>query len=277
MTVLWIILYMLGFVLLLILTQNVQIFPGAFISKMQFARRQEKQIPPGVESFFLTTPDKVEIEVWRHEETQKSDLSQYIAIVFHGNGGPVENFIFTQMWLGELGIASYGFDYRGFGRSCGWPSEKGMYTDSDTVVEHVLKREEIDASKVIIVGISVGSAPAARAASLHGVRLLILSSAFTDLRSAARAQPLLGWLAPFVWYQLPTKQFVSELGETHLLLARGMQDRIVPPDHSSQLLASYRGSGYNELLSSDVAGHNMTFFALKDELKAELRRMLNPS
>jgi len=267
-------LYSLGFIVLLIVTQDVHIFPGAFLSKAKYFWQRKKKIPPQVESFFIKSADGTKLEVWRYKAEEKTNLSDYTALIFHGNGGPVENFIFVQMWLAELGISSYSFDYRGFGRSGGWPGERGFYLDSDAMWQYVTERENLKPSKTIVVGISVGSGPAARVAALHQPKLLILSSAFTDLRSAVRAQPVVGLLAPFVWHRFPTIDHVRELETTHLLLAHGLRDNIVPPIHSEQIEAAYNGTGMVRRLSSEASGHNMAFYALKEELKAAVMSWL---
>ena len=267
-------LYTLGFIVLLVLTQDIHIFPGAFISKLGVFWNRNKKTPPQVISQFIKSKDGTTLEVWRYQPEEKTDLSDYVAIIFHGNGSPLENFIFIQMWLAELGIPSYNFDYRGYGRSSGWPSEKGIYLDSDAIWEHVMVQEGVDASRVVIVGISVGGAPAARVAAQHSPKLLLLSSAFTDLRSTVRAQPILGILWPFVWHKFSTIEYVSRLGKTDLILAHGTRDKIVPCKHSKELESAYKGTGQVRRLISDVAGHNLVFYDLKDELKESLLGLL---
>ncbi|MCB0353173.1 MAG: alpha/beta fold hydrolase [Bdellovibrionales bacterium] len=268
-------LYALGFVVLLVLTQDLHIFPGAVLSKINFFGQRNKIIPPEVESIFIRSLDGTSLEVWRYAPESETSVNNYVAVIFHGNGGPVENFLFVQMWLAELGIPSYSFDYRGFGRSSGWPSEKGIYKDSDAVWKYVVEREGVTPDQIVVVGISVGSAPAARAAALHHPKLLLLSSAFIDLRSAARAQPVVGLLAPFVWHRFPTKEYVQTLKQTHLLLAHGLKDNIVPPKHSELLEEAYIGDGNVRRLEAKDSGHNLAFYALKDELKESLREWLS--
>jgi uncharacterized protein len=265
--------YLLGFVVLVILTQDIHIFPGAFLSKAKFWRRNRKP-PSNVESIFIKASDATKLEVWRHAAEHETRLREFVAIVFHGNGGPMENFLFIQMWLGQLGIVSYNFDYRGFGRSEGWPNERGIYLDSDAVWEYVLAREKVDQSQVIIVGVSVGSAPAARTAAKHQPKLLLLTSAFTSLRGAVRAQPVIGLLAPFVRHKLSTIEHIRNLKSTHLLLAHAVNDKIVPYSHSSELEAAYAGAGRVLRLSTTEAGHNMAIYALKNELAKTLMEWL---
>jgi len=274
MSLIEVILYSLGFIALLVLTQDVHIFPGAFLSKITLAPHRKKKIPPEIESFFISSSRGVQLEVWRYAAGERTACSKYVGIIFHGNGAAVENFIFYQMWFAELGITTYNFDYRGFGRSSGWPSERGIYDDSDAVWQYVLKREQIDPSHVIVIGISVGSAPAARIAAKNHAKILILSSAFTDLKSAVRVQTLVGLLSPFVRHKLSTIGYVRELKGTDLLLCCGLKDRIIPPSHSTELKSAYVGTGKVRYHSSTVAGHNLAFFALKEELRESVKELL---
>ena len=263
-----------GFVILLILTQDLHIFPGVVSSKLNFLSQRRKQTPPNVESLFIKSSDGVNLEVWHHTIEDGVATKPYIALICHGNGGPVEAFLFIQMWLAEQGIPSYSFDYRGFGRSGGWPSEKGIYRDSDAVWEYVRERENIKPENIIVVGISVGSAPAARIAATHHPKLLMLISAFKDLRSTVRAQPIFGLLAPFVWSKFPTMKWVQELDHTHLLIAHGLKDNIVPAFHSEELEKAYSGSGELIRLTSEIAGHNMTFYDLRNKIGVAFSTLL---
>ena len=264
-------LYALGFVALLILTQDLQIFPGAALSKLYFLSQRKKPVPAGTESIFIDTPDGQRLEVWRYEPPEVDPANRYIAVLFHGNGGPVENFFFAQICLGELGITTYSFDYRGFGRSSGWPSEAGMKIDSDAVWDYVLGREKVDGSRLIAVGISIGSSLAARIAARRHPRILLLTSPFVDLKSVIRAQPLLRYLAPFSKYSFSTERSIKKLVSTHMLIAHGEQDTIVPVAHAKRIQAAYRGNGSVVLHISPEAGHNAAFYALKEEIKETLR------
>src|SRR5690606_31161327 len=125
-----------------------------------FSGGERTSLPPGVESVFVKTPDEKQLEVWRLAVAE----SRYVAIVFHGNAGDVENFFVFQQYLQTLGITSYGFDYRGFGKSSGWPSEEGLYIGSDTVIDYVLDKEGVDPDSLILVGVSIGSGPASYSA-----------------------------------------------------------------------------------------------------------------
>lgn len=255
----------------LIVTQDLQIFPGALFSVFRGRTRRAKSLPYGVESQFIDTADGCRLELWR---LPAEDPRAYIAIVFHGNAGSLENFFLMQLWFQEQGITSYGFDYRGFGHSSGWPNERGIERDSDAVWSYVLAREKIDPSRIIICGFSVGGAPAARIASLHKPKLLVLVSAFTSIPAVISEHPLLRPLARFSWNQLSTETYLSQLSESSLILMHGAVDTIIAPHHSDRLAARYCGTGEVRCLLIAGAGHNDVFFAGRHALAGEMGQLL---
>lgn len=50
------------------------------------------------------------------------------------------------------------FDYRGFGRSCGTPSEQGLFLDAVAVVDWATKVAGIPSSQILVFGQSLGTA-----------------------------------------------------------------------------------------------------------------------
>lgn len=271
----WFFVHAIAFTFLLVLTQDIHIFPGALFSLLRGRIRDPKTLPRGVESVFVTTEDGKSLEVWRlPADPLESSRFPYCAIIFHGNGASLENFFAVQLWFSSLGITSYSFDYRGFGKSSGWPSEKGINRDSDAVWQYVAERESLPANRLIVFGMSVGGAPAARIASIHQPKVLILVSTFTDLKQVVREQFLVGFLAPFVWYAMRTIDYVRELGQTHLILAHGEKDRLIRPYHSEKLLEAYKGSDVPARITTLVPGHNSTFFAVRNQLGGKLMERL---
>jgi uncharacterized protein len=274
MSALWFIAQIIGFLVLIVLTQDIHVFPGVLFSLFKSSSRDPKTLPSGVESAFITTVDGKRLEVWHLPAAEGIGRLPYVGIVFHGNGASLEKFIALQLWFHYMGIPSYGFDYRGFGKSTGWPSEKGIDRDSDALWDYIVRREQIDASRVIVLGYSVGGAPAARVAAIHQPRLLVLVSAFTTLKNAIREQPLLGFLAPFCWYKLATIDYVRKLRVSSLILAHGERDSLVLPHHTADLRDAYAGTGGVERITSKTAGHNTVFFVIQDELANAVTRYI---
>jgi len=256
------------FLIILIYAQNLLIFPGAVLSILESTERNSNTLPERVEGSFITTNDGAHLEIWR----LPVKASQKVAVIFHGNGGDVENFFIYQRYFHSIGFTSYGFDYRGYGKSTGWPSERGLYLDTDAAIEFVLGKENIEASQLTLVGISVGSGPAAYGANKFQPKALILFAPFESLPAAVKSTPLLGFLHPFTIYEFPVKQHVSSLRKTCLIVAHGKRDQVIPFKQGDQVFQSYRGSGFSEFLISETAKHNDIIHKIHPQLTTTIQK-----
>ena len=260
--------------LVIVMTQDIQIAPQALWSITENTERDISTIPADTTGTFVETKDGERLEIWRAGLKDNAAKKPYVAIIYHGNGGTVDKFYFLQEWFQEMGIVSYGFDYRGFGKSSGWPSESGFYADSDVVWDYVLAHEQVEASQIIVVGYSLGGAMAARVASIHQPKLLILIAAFSSVDAVVRERSVIEYLAPFVWYDLPTDDYVAALQDTDLLITHGRRDRIVSFSHFERLVQAFGGQGSLKTVVSDESGHNDLFFDKKSELTQSVRALL---
>lgn len=255
-----------GFFALVVVTQDLQVFPAVIFSLHRRKGRRLSRPPSEAESIFIESADGKRIEVWRVPAAGDVPPLPYVALVFHGNAGNLENFFGLQLWFHYLGITSYCFDYRGVGHSAGWPTERGLERDSDSFYSYVVGREAVRPEQVIILGFSVGGYPAARIASLHHPKLLLLISAFTDAKRILTETPGMRIFSPFLWWRMRTIDCVRALRATNLVIAHGERDTAVPVQHGRDLLASYRGSGRTDSLFHPTLGHNNLFFCVRDEL-----------
>ena len=79
-------------------------------------------------------------------------------------------------------------EYRGYGLSEGAPSEKGFYKDAEASINYLLTRNDIDTTKIIAFGQSIGGAVVIDLASKLGDKLfaLIVENTFTSLPDIGR-------------------------------------------------------------------------------------------
>ena len=253
-------------IFILILLQNPQIFPGAVVSIFNKSERNPNSLPEQVESIFIDTKDQKKIEAWR----LGNDNSKQVAIIFHGNGGDVANFFSYQEYFKSMEITSYGFDYRGYGKSTGWPTEKGINLDGEAVIEYLIQRENILPKDIIIVGVSIGSGPASYIADKYQVGTLLLYSPFTSLKNAVKSQKILGFLHPFLIYKFPVLDHIKNLGNTCLIVAHGKRDGIIPFSQGQEIYLEHKKIGKSYLEISKTAGHNDILFETFEPIKKYL-------
>ena len=111
-----------------------------------------------------------------------------VVLLFHGNGEIVADYDDIAGAYRRLGAALLVVDYRGYGRSTGEPVPSRLVLDAEQALDFVRSRlVDRGAPPIVVLGRSLGSAPAIHLAATRGAELagLILESGF------ARTLPLL--------------------------------------------------------------------------------------
>ena len=146
----------------------------------------------------------------------------------HGNGGNLTHRVDTLIMLQRrVGVSVLIFDYRGYGRSEGKPSEAGVLADARAARAWLAAREKRPAADVVLMGESLGGAVAVDLAARDGARALVLESTFSSLPDVAAYH--YAWL-PVRWAMRTRFDSVAKIGDYHgpLLQAHGDADTIVP-------------------------------------------------
>jgi len=132
------------------------------------------------EDIYFTAADGVRLNAWFFPADAGSPRAQMAVLVCHGNGGNVSHRLeFCRMLL-RLGVNVLVFDYRGYGRSEGAPSEEGTYADAQAA-HRWLRERGFAAQNIIALGKSLGGAIATELAMRETVGGLVLQSAFTSI------------------------------------------------------------------------------------------------
>jgi uncharacterized protein len=153
-------------------------------------------------------------------------------VYFHGNGGNLSNWSPIVTALARHGYSVFAFDYRGYGRSSGHPTETGLYRDTDAVVHRAWP--DNDRLPLIYWGRSLGTAMAGYAATVRPPDGIILEAGFPDARSAIRRSALLYVLSFLASYRFPTADFVNRAGRP-VLVMHGDRDGVIPFDVGREL------------------------------------------
>lgn len=225
--------------------QDFLINPAMTLRGPKGEPRDPAAMPPGLISNFISTSDGERLEVWsvdpKHYPVVPQGEVPIVLLHFHGNGEWVENNASNLEWFHGLGFRPYVYDFRGYGRSTGWPSEEGFYRDVDAFLEFVRAREPADA-KIIVWGASLGTGLAAYAAQKISPDVLALLMPYSSLPEVVQTRPLYGPLYRFLWYTIPTSEYVSRLKDTCLIVAHGQDDSVIPIENGYRVLSSYHGS-----------------------------------
>lgn len=108
------------------------------------------------------------------------------AVLFcHGNGGNICHRLENIKIINSLSLSVLIFDYRGYGKSDGKPSEHNTYTDTKIFMDYMINTLKIPEEKIIIWGQSLGGAVAVELASKTHPGALILESTFSSIPDMA--------------------------------------------------------------------------------------------
>lgn len=148
-----------------------------------------------------------------------------ILLYSHGNGGNMaDRLAIARLLVDELGVGLFMYDYRGYGRSEGAPSEAGLVRDA-LGARAALLLEGVAAEDVVYFGRSLGAAVTLDLALAHPPRGVVLEAPFTSLRAMANTVlPGAGYLFHPHWESLAK---VSHL-RAPLLVLHGDADGVVP-------------------------------------------------
>jgi len=209
-----------------------------------------RRAPVPVEEVFLDTEDGVRIHAFYLPHPQASR-----AILFlHGNAGNASHRIPNAVLLQQLGAHVLLLDYRGYGRSQGSPSEKGLLADARAGLAHLEEQRGIPARQVVLFGRSLGGAVAVQLARDRELAGVILESTFSSLSDTAAAH--MGRPIGYLVRGRYDSRAAIESVRAPLLFFHGDRDTIVPYELGQRLFEAAPEPKRFETLPG--AGHNDT-------------------
>ncbi|XP_038711685.1 alpha/beta hydrolase domain-containing protein WAV2-like isoform X2 [Tripterygium wilfordii] len=138
-----------------------------------------------------------------------------------------------------------------YGASDGYPSQHGITKDAQAALDHLSQRGDIDTSRILIFGRSLGGAVGSMLAKNNPdkVAALILENTFTSVldlagvvlpflkwfigHSSSKGPKILNFLVRSPW---STIDIIGQVKQPILFLS-GLQDEMVPPSHMQLLYA----------------------------------------
>lgn len=144
----------------------------------------------------------------------------------HGNAHNISGRTETIQLLNSMGINLLIFDYSGYGKSDGQPTEKNIYNDVVTAWNYLTEEREIPSREIIIMGRSLGGGPASWLARKVDAAGLILEATFTSMTAlAGRSYPFLP-VKFLLKDTFPVKFYLRDI-KLPVLIAHSTQDEII--------------------------------------------------
>jgi len=176
-----------------------------------------------------------------------SDRPAPAMIFTHGNGELIDHWVDVFSVPRRWGIGVLLVEYPGYGRSGGDPSQQSIGRAVIDGYDQLVARPEIDATRVIAYGRSLGGGAAGVLSRERPLAAMILESTFTSVRAIAAGFGIPG---PLVLDPFDTLEAVTDF-DGPVLVLHGKEDRIIPVDHGRRI-AEAAGSELRLL----PCGHN---------------------
>ncbi|KAJ0981193.1 hypothetical protein J5N97_009448 [Dioscorea zingiberensis] len=218
---------------------------------------------PGLAKAYALTPSRLRLayeDVWLRSSDGVRLHSWFIRfspncsgptiLFFQENAGNIAHRLeFVRIMLERLQCNVFMLSYRGYGASDGYPSQHGITKDAQAALDHLSQRDDIDTSRIVVFGRSLGGAVGSVLARNNPdkVSALILENTFTSILDMAGVLlPFLKWfiggssskgpkiLNCFVRSPWNTIDVIGEIKQPILFLS-GLQDEMVPPSHMRML------------------------------------------
>ncbi len=220
------------------------------------------------EDVWVTTSDGVRIHGWFFPAA----MTKALFLFYHGNAGNISHRLDNIQRLHNIGLTVFIIDYRGYGRSEGRISEKGLYLDAEAVFAKAQERAQAAGMKLVVFGRSLGGIAAVHACCGKPCAGLILESTFPNLGAMAKAHfPL-----PLLHKGLEDR--FNALGEISgvnapILFFHGDRDDIVPIEFGRTLYEA--APEPKDFVTLAGAGHNDTYFVAGEAYFRKLKSFID--
>jgi fermentation-respiration switch protein FrsA (DUF1100 family) len=179
-----------------------------------------------------------------------------VILFCHGNAGNMSHRLGNVQKLLSNGYQVFIYDYRGYGKSTGNPSRKGIYSDGLAAYDYLVKNRNVSPDRILLFGRSLGAAVAMEIAIQRPVNRLILESAFTSTKGLARTMPLFSLISPFLPAHYNNLKKIERITVPKLII-HGNRDQIIPFNMGEDLFEA--APEPKAFYAVEGAGHNDTW------------------
>jgi len=194
-----------------------------------------------------------------------------VILFCHGNAGNISHRLDSLKIFNNLNLSVMIFDYRGYGKSPGKPTEQGTYLDAEAAWDYLIRVKQKPPESIILFGRSLGGAVAAEIAFRKKPAGLIIESGFTSVTDLAKK------LYPWLPIKLISKfryATIEKIGSIKCpkLIVHSPEDEIIPIEHGRKIYQ--KGSQPKEFL--EIRGdHNAGFLISGKTYTGGLQKFLS--
>lgn len=185
---------------------------------------------------------------------RSNNNSKDLIIYFHGNTGNIfshNRFNHADEFY-KLGPNVLLVSYRGYSRSTGKPSEKGIYTDGEAALHYANNILKYKNENIFIFGRSLGTTVATHISQNRKFKGVLLITPLSNAKEMAKSMGFkhVSFLVKKAFNSLTKIKKIK----SKLLVIIGTIDKVTPPEMGIKLLKKYKGP--KQLITIEKGGHN---------------------
>lgn len=214
------------------------------------------------EAVTLAASDGVRLDAW----FIPAEHARGALLYAHGNAGNISHRLDAIRLFRDMGLSVLIFDYRGYGKSTGKPSEEGTYRDAEAAWQYLTTQRNIAPACIVIFGESLGASVATQLAAHHPPAALVIAAGFTSVPDlAAGFYPYfpVRWLSR---YRYNTRRYLQDV-RAPVMVMHSRKDEIIPYVHGRAL---YEAAPEPKQFVELRGGHNDLFFANEEVFSREV-------
>lgn len=195
---------------------------------------------------------------------------QCVILFSRGNGGTLSDWIEMVQLFHGLGCSVLTYDYGGYGKSTGTPSEARCYADVRAMWRFLTEERTVAPDRIVVIGHSLGGGVTAQLASEVKPGGVVLQSTFVSMPRLFQERMPFFYLRPFVRTRFDTAGKMARIS-CPVLIVHSPDDRLVPFRNGRELFElAHEPKQFLQIRGS----HNEGVFASEKEYTAGLAAFL---
>ncbi|HRK33595.1 MAG TPA: alpha/beta hydrolase [Candidatus Hydrogenedentes bacterium] len=194
-----------------------------------------------------------------------------VVLFSHGNGGTIADRLEHFAMIRELGFSVFAYDYGGYGKSTGEPSESRCYADALAAWNYLTQSRKISPATIVLYGESLGGGVACELAMETQPRALVLQNTFLSVVKRAKE----------VYPIIPVDRLLKHRFENDVKLPYIKVPVLIIHSPDDTIIPFHHGVGLYELAREpksflELAGdHNECIYRSEQRFKDGLREFLS--
>jgi len=195
------------------------------IFKPQYIENEEFELPKNTKEISLKISNEIKLSGVYKKATKPSTQ---LIIYFGGNSDDATKFLLHVKDLEDFDIIA--FNYRGFVKSSGRPSQKALFEDALRIYDKFAKGK-----KVVVIGRSLGTGVATYLASKREINGLILITPYDSIENLSKRNYPYLFVSLILKHKFDSLKYIKNI-KAPIGIIEVLNDQTIPKDSLENLL-----------------------------------------